>query len=69
MLFRSGVDNVLDADRQPGEQPWPPGLVGGARLRQRVLGIEMDPHLDRGALLDAVETVAGELLRGQRARL
>ena len=63
-----GVDDVLDPDRQPGEQARPAGAVGRARLRQRLLRVEPGPGLDRSALGGAVEAGAGQRLGGQRRR-
>ena len=71
------VDDVLDADRHPVQRADALALacaaIGGARLRQRVLGIEELPGLDLGLELgDALEAGAHQLLglrRGSRGAI
>ena len=59
----------FDAHRHAAQHA-APGRVGGLRLGKRKLGIEEGPGLHhRLALGDAVEAVAHQLLRGERARL
>ena len=63
----NSVDDVLDSDWQAGEEPGSSSAIGGARLRQGMLGIEPGPGLDRFALLGAIEAGAGQPLGGQCA--
>src|SRR5262249_22092757 len=62
-----GVDDVLDADRHAVQRSdrlsRQSMLVGGARLRQRVVGIEKRPRLDTGVgFTDARQTRSDVLL-------
>ena len=61
------VDDVLDPDRNPGQQARPPGPVGRARLGQRLLRIEPRPGLDLGTGTDPLQAIADQSLGGQRA--
>ena len=62
-----GVDDVLDPDRQPGEQARPAGAVGLARLGQCLLRVEPGPGLHRLPLRGPLQAGAHQRLGGQRA--
>ena len=61
------VDDVLDPDRNPGQQARSPGAVDRARLGQRLLRVEPHPGLDLGAGTGPLEAIADQGLGGQRA--
>jgi hypothetical protein len=45
-----GIDDVLDPDRQPVQRPAGAGAVERARLRERGIGVEIDPRPDHAVL-------------------
>jgi len=59
------VDDVLDPDRNPGQEALPPVPVDCPRLGQRLLLIEPHPGLDLGAGICPFQAVTNQGLGSQ----
>ena len=63
-----GIDDVLDAHRDSGEESTGPAFVHGARLGERCIGVEVCPRLHVAfALRDAFDVRADDFFGRNRA--